>query len=158
KRRLATLEKQVQDCGKALSSLQGQESNARSQLSPKWNGQVEKIDSKAVNALDREHQRLVAAGVGELYRQLEQDATPHGELMPRQSEVKHQIEEVPEDGRVSVAEAEEQLAAARQAATIADTARDAAKETADHLAGELERFRQLVEQINTAEKMADLHR
>jgi DNA repair exonuclease SbcCD ATPase subunit len=158
KRRLAAFEKQVQDGGKALSSLQGQESNARSQLSPKWNGQVEKIDSKAVNALDREHQRLVAAGVVELYRQLEQDVAKHDEWMQRQTDVKRQMDDVPEDGRVSVAEAEEQLAAAKQAATTADTARDAAKETADHLAGELERFRQMVEQINTAEKKADLHR
>jgi DNA repair protein SbcC/Rad50 len=158
KKRWAAVEKQVQTDDKAVASLQGQESNARGQLSPKWNGQVEKLDAKGVNALDVEQQRLATAGVLELYRQLEQDNANRDGWMNRLAEVGRQIEEVPTDGRVLVADAEKQLTAAKQAATNADTARDAAKKMADDLAGEADRIRTLVEEIASAERKADLHR
>lgn len=158
KKRLAAVEKQVLADDKALASLQGQESNARGQLSPKWNGQVEKLDAKAVNGLDTEQQQLVAAGVLELYRQLEQDIALRDGWIKRLAEVSRQIEEVPADSRILVADAEKQLTAAEQAATDADIARDVAKKTADDLAGEADRFSKLVKDLADAERNADLHR
>ena len=158
KKRQTAVEKQVQVDEQNIASKKGQLSTLLGQLAPKWNGQVEKLDTKTVNALDAEQQQLVEAGILELFRQLEQDAARHDGWMERLAELSLQIENVPTDGRISAGDAEQQLKDARQQATNADQARDTAKTKADGLAGEADRFRTLVEEVAGAERKADLHR
>jgi DNA repair protein SbcC/Rad50 len=157
KKRLALLEGNVQSDEKTLASLQGQAANVLSQLLPKWNDQVERLDAKSVTALDAEHQRLTVSGIADLYRQLEQDAALRDGWLARLTELNRLIGEIPPDSRVPAVDAERQLDVAKETTDAAQTARDAAKKKVDDLVGELERFRKMVEEINAAERKADLH-
>lgn len=158
KKLCADAEVAVQKEEKAIASLQGQESNACAQLTPKWNSQVDKLDKKAVDALQAEQKRLEDAGALAQFRQLEQDTAQREGWVNRLAEVARQIEEIPTDGRVQVAVAEQQLNAAKETLADAEAARDVAKKTADDLAVAAECFRKLVEEVAAAEKKADLHR
>ena len=158
KRRLASLQANVQTHETAFASLQGQESNTVSQLSPKWNGQAEKLDLKSVTAFDAEYQKLVGSGITELHRQLEQDAALRVGWTTRLTEVNRLIEEIPSDSRVQATDAERQLNAVKEAAGATASARDTAKKKVDDLTGEIDRFRKMVDEINTAERTTDLHR
>jgi DNA repair exonuclease SbcCD ATPase subunit len=158
KKNLASLEANVQTYGRTLASLQGQESNAVTQLSSKWNGQVEKVDERSVTAFEAELQTLVGGGITELHRQLEHDATLRDGRTTRLSEVNRLIDEIPADSKVQVADAERQLSAVKEAAGAAASARDTAKKKVDDLTGEIDRFRKMVDEINIAERTTDLHR
>ena len=158
KRRLASLQGNVQTGETTLASLRGQESSTISQLSPKWNGQVEKLDPKSITAFDNEYQKLVGTGIVELHRQLEQDATLREGWTIRLAEVNRLIEEIPSDSRVQVADAETQRNAVKDAAGAAASARDTAKKKASDLEGETDRFRKMVDEIGAAERTTDLHR
>jgi DNA repair exonuclease SbcCD ATPase subunit len=157
-KRLAEVEKSLQEREKTIASLQGQEANARGQLSPKWIGEIEKFDSKTVDALEIEQQRLMSAGLPDLYSKLERDTVQRDGWNQRLTELNAQIEDIPADARVPIRQAEERLTSMKQAATNADQARDTAKKKADDLAGEAERFRTLVEEVATSERTANLHR
>jgi DNA repair exonuclease SbcCD ATPase subunit len=74
------------------------------------------------------------------------------------AELTRQIDEIPADSHVPVADAEQRQKAAKLDATNADAARDAAMKKADDLAAEADRFRKLVEGIAAAETKARLHR
>jgi DNA repair exonuclease SbcCD ATPase subunit len=158
KKRLAEVEAKAQADGKNIDTLSGQQATLLDQLSPKWNSEVEKLDIKALHALDAEQRSLAAAGVQEQFRQLELDVAQRDEWIKRLDELGRQIEEIPADSRVLVGVAEQQRETARLAATNADTVRDAAKKKAEDLAAEADRFRKLVAEIAAAEKKSDLHR
>ena len=158
KKRWGETEKKERAEGSAIERMEGQESTLRGQLSPTWLGQIEKLGTKEVDALDAERQRLETAGVADKFRQLEQDATRRTGWLERQAEVKRQIEAIPSDSRILIEDAEKQVNVARENARVANQDRDNAKKLADDLAAAAERFRKLLTDIASAERQADLHR
>jgi DNA repair exonuclease SbcCD ATPase subunit len=158
KKSLGEVEREAQADERNIATLSGQQSTLLAQLSPRWNGQVEKVDIKAVNALDAEQQRIMGAGVLEQFRQLEQDTAQRDGWAKRLDELGRQMKDIPLHSHVSVSVAEQQLSEAKLAATNANAARDAAKKKADDLVTEAGRFRKLVEDVAAAEKKSDLHR
>jgi DNA repair exonuclease SbcCD ATPase subunit len=158
KARLGEVEAKVQADKTNIATMKAQQSALSEQLSANWHGRVAQLDSDALNFFDGEQQCLLATGVSDLLRKLEQDAAQRDGWTKRLDEVSRQIQEIPADSRVPVAEADEQLKAAILAATKADTARDAAKKKADDLATQADTFRKLVADIGGAETKAELHR
>jgi exonuclease SbcC len=158
KKQLTAAEKQVHADEQNIASMKGKQSTLLGMLSPKWNSQVEKLDTKELNALDGEQQRLAAAGVLELSRQLEQDTVQRDGWIMRLADLSRQIEDIPPDSRALVTDADQHLKAAKHAANNADIARDRAKKKADDLEREADRFREQMEEIAAAERKADLHR
>jgi exonuclease SbcC len=158
KQRFAEVQKKVQADGKNIGTLTGQQSTLLGQLSPNWNGQVEKLDEIRLKALGDEQQRLVSADILASFRQLEQDAAQRQGWMNRLDELRRQIEELPADSRVPVATAEQQLTVAKLVAKNADSARDAARKKVDDLEADAKRFGKLLRETAAAEKKTGLHR
>jgi exonuclease SbcC len=158
KKRQSDVDKKVRADGLTIATMEGQQSTLRGQLSPKWISHAEKLDAKAVDALDAERQSLESSSVANKFQQLEQDATRRAAWIERQAEVMRQIEAIPADSHISVEDAEQQLVAARDKARNAGQERDNAKKRADDLAAAAERFAKLIADVASAERQSDLHR
>jgi DNA repair exonuclease SbcCD ATPase subunit len=157
--RLGEVKKKVLSDEQTIASVEGQQSALRSQLSSIWSGQCDRLDSTAVEVLDTERQRLTSSGVAEQFRQLEEDAVRCEEWRKQLAETTSEIDAtISPQCRISVATAEEGLQLVQKAAAEADRARDGAKERADDLTRLKEAHQRLAEQIEGAEKQADLHR
>jgi DNA repair exonuclease SbcCD ATPase subunit len=107
--------------------------------------------------LGAEQQRLETSDVARLFKQLEEDTARRKGWREQLDKMKQRLKEVRGDARIPVGEAENQLKAARKAASDAELARDAARKKADDLAAAAENFRKLVEDIGIAEKQKRTH-
>jgi DNA repair exonuclease SbcCD ATPase subunit len=158
KKALGEVEQKVRADEQSIAKMDGRHSTFLGQLSPKWNGQVEKLDAAQVETLEVERKRLEEGRISDKFRRLEQDTAERSGWVNRLNEVNGQMKGIPQDCRTSVADAEAYLKAAEQIAKNADNARDTAQRKAQDLKGQAERFSKLVEEIAGAEKKADLHR
>jgi DNA repair exonuclease SbcCD ATPase subunit len=128
------------------------------QLPDAWRQLAADHDTAAVHALEGERTALSRSGVIDAFRKLEQDEALRTEWAEQLANVEKDINDIPRESQIPVADAERLEMEAKKADADADAARDKAKDYADDLARREKKHRELAEQIAEAERQARLHR
>jgi DNA repair exonuclease SbcCD ATPase subunit len=149
---------QLDELERNLNRADGEETTLLAHLSDFWKDRLATLDGAQFQELAATRDELLVAGVAEQFKALEQDDLNRANWTKHLDGVKSEIDDLPEDARIPVADAQALQTQAKTAADQAAQARDLAIRTRDNLQSQADQLEKLTEKLRNAEYDCDLHK